>query len=182
MLPLKKRVYKERENQKRIKNWGQGTLSRNFVTKNKRKEEFGSRVKRQMIKITACLYDLEMPEWKNWFGQGKNACRNRGTEFTVQLGDSTETWLGIAHLGEQMDEGLKHDHLEVLRCHWKPRGHESKAQEANALQLSAIANYEEEPTSEDSYFLNLLQYLNNPINYLPLLKAFRRFLRPKLKL
>ena len=26
------------------------------------------------------------------------------------------------------------------------------AQEANALQLSAIANYEEEPTSEDSYF------------------------------
>ena len=51
-----------------------------------------------------------------------------------------------------MDEGLKHDHLEVLRCHWKPRGHESKAQEANALQLSAVANYEEEHTSEDSYF------------------------------
>ena len=25
-----------------------------------------------------------------------------------------------------MNEGLKHDHLEVLRCHWKPRGHESK--------------------------------------------------------
>ena len=86
MLHLKKRVYKERENQKRIKNWGQGTLSRNFVTKNKRKEEFGNRVKRQMIKITVCLYDLEMPEWKNWFGQGKNAWSNRGTEFTVQLG------------------------------------------------------------------------------------------------
>ena len=80
-----------------------------------------------------------------------------------------------------MDEGLKHDHLKVLRCHWKPRGHESKAQEANALQLSAIANYEEEPTSEDSYFLNL-QYLNNPINYLPHFKAFRCFLRPTLKL
>ena len=167
MLHLKKRVYKERENQKRIKNWSQGTLSRNFVTKNKRKGEFGSRVKRKMIKITACLYDLVMPELNNWFGQGKNAWSNRGTESTVQLRDSTETWLGIAHLREQMDEGLKHDHLEVLRCHWKPRGHESKAQEANALQLSAIANYEEEATSEDSYFLNLLQYLNNPINYLP---------------
>ena len=38
------------------------------------------------------------------------------------------------------------------------------AQKANALQLSAIAHHEQEPTSEDSYFLNLLQYLNNPIN------------------
>ena len=27
------------------------------MTKNKRKEEFGNRVKRQMIKITVCLYD-----------------------------------------------------------------------------------------------------------------------------
>jgi len=35
------------------------------VTKNKRKGEFGGRVKRKMIKITVCLYDLEMPEWKN---------------------------------------------------------------------------------------------------------------------
>ena len=100
--------------------------------KNKRKGEFGSRVKRKMIKITACLYDLVMPELKNWFGQGKNAWSNRGTEFTVRLGDSTETWLGIAHLREQMDEGLKHDHLEVLRCHWKPRGHERKTSPGGA--------------------------------------------------
>ena len=85
-----------------------------------------------MIKITACLYDLEMTEWKNWFGQVKNAWSNRGTEFTVRLGDSTETWLGIAHLQEQMDEGLKHDHLEMLRCHWKPRGHERKTSPGGA--------------------------------------------------
>jgi len=31
-----------------------------------------------------------------------------------------------------MDEGLEHDHLEMLRCHWKPRGHESKTNPGGA--------------------------------------------------
>lgn len=93
----------------------------------------------------------------------------------------TQTWpFGNAEVPLETKGSWKQD--QPRRCLRKARGHESKAQEANALQLSAIANYEEEPTSEDSYFLNLLQYLNNPINYLPHLKAFRRFLRPKLKL
>ena len=56
------------------------------------------------------------------------------------------------------------------------------AQEAHALQLPAAAGYGGGPTSEDSYFLNLLQCLNNPINYLPHLKAFNGFPRPNSKL
>ena len=171
MLHLKKRVYKERENQKRIKNWSQGTLSRNFVTKNKRKGEFGSRVKRQMIKITACLYDLGMTEWKNWFGQGKNAWSNRGTEFTVQLGDSTETWLGIAHLREQMDEGLTHDNLEMLRCHWKPRGHERKTSPGGASGKQGVMKAKPRRPMLSKY-LQLPTMRKNPHQRIAIFKIF----------
>ena len=167
----RKRIYKERENQKRIKNWGQGILSRNFVTKNKRKGEFGSRVKRQMMKISACLYDLEMTEWKNWFGQGKNVWSNRGTEFTVQLGDSTETWLGIAHLREQMDEGLTHDNLEMLRCHWKPRGHESKTNPGGASGKQGVMKAKPRRPMFSSY-LQLPSMRKKPHQRIAIFKIF----------